>query len=114
MYVSRKTLRHSPCIFFYFFPFQVRTEDPDLPEENQASKDYRAIAYSSLSQSYLYIDWTENYKPLLVGEHLNIVVTPRSPYIDKITHYNYLVSIIMKDLYLSIPPPDFPLLIEKR
>ncbi|XP_029058501.1 complement C5 isoform X2 [Monodon monoceros] len=71
--------------------FKVRTKDPDLPEENQASEDYRAMAYSSLSQSYLYIDWTENYKPLLVGEHLSIVVTPRSPYIDKITHYNYLI-----------------------
>ncbi|XP_057580194.1 complement C5-like [Hippopotamus amphibius kiboko] len=71
--------------------FKVRTEDPDLPEENQASEDYQAIAYSSLSQSYLYIDWTENYKPLLVGEHLSIVVTPRSPYIHKITHYNYLI-----------------------
>nr|XP_054365064.1 complement C5 [Mirounga angustirostris] len=70
--------------------FNVRTDDPDLPEENQASKDYQAIAYSSLSQSYLYIDWIENYKPLLVGEYLNIIVTPRSPYIEKITHYNYL------------------------
>ncbi|XP_053512135.1 complement C5 isoform X2 [Artibeus jamaicensis] len=71
--------------------FNVRTDDSDLPEENQASKDYRAIAYSSLSQSYLYIDWTGTYKPLLVGEHLNIIVTPKSPYIDKITHYNYLI-----------------------
>uniref|UniRef100_A0A8C0P3T6 Complement C5 n=1 Tax=Canis lupus familiaris TaxID=9615 RepID=A0A8C0P3T6_CANLF len=71
--------------------FNVKTADPDLPEENQASKDYQAIAYSSLSQSYLYIDWTENYKPFLVGEHLNIIVTPRSPYIDNITNYNYLV-----------------------
>ncbi|XP_035878044.1 complement C5 isoform X3 [Phyllostomus discolor] len=71
--------------------FNVRTNDPDLPEENQASRDYRAIAYSSLSQSYLYIDWTGTYKPLLVGEHLNIIVTPKSPYIDKITHYNYLI-----------------------
>ncbi|XP_054440439.1 complement C5 isoform X2 [Pteronotus mesoamericanus] len=71
--------------------FNVKTDDPDIPEENQASKDYRAIAYSSLSQSYLYIDWTGTYKPLLVGEHLNIIVTPKSPYIDKITHYNYLI-----------------------
>ncbi|KAI4589347.1 hypothetical protein MJG53_003755, partial [Ovis ammon polii x Ovis aries] len=71
--------------------FNIKTEDLDLPEENQASKDYRAVAYSSLSQSYLYIDWTENDKHLLVGEHLSIVVTPRSPYIDKITHYNYLI-----------------------
>uniref|UniRef100_A0A8C6E5B4 Complement C5 n=1 Tax=Moschus moschiferus TaxID=68415 RepID=A0A8C6E5B4_MOSMO len=71
--------------------FTVKTDDIDLPEENEARKDYRAIAYSSLSQSYLYIDWTENHKHLLVGEHLNIVVTPRSPYIDKITHYNYLI-----------------------
>ncbi|KAL2781997.1 complement C5 isoform 1 preproprotein, partial [Daubentonia madagascariensis] len=71
--------------------FDVKTDAPDLPEENQASKSYQAIAYSSLSQSYLYIDWTENHKALLVGEHLNIIVTPKSPYIDKITHYNYLI-----------------------
>ncbi|XP_054545130.1 complement C5 isoform X1 [Talpa occidentalis] len=71
--------------------FNVRTKDPHLPEENQAVKEYRAVAYSSLSQSYLYIDWTENYKPLLVGEHLNVIVTPKSPYIDKISHYNYLI-----------------------
>uniref|UniRef100_G3TAK1 Complement C5 n=1 Tax=Loxodonta africana TaxID=9785 RepID=G3TAK1_LOXAF len=71
--------------------FDIKTDDPVLPEENQASKEYRAIAYSSLSQSYLYIDWTENYKALLVGEHLSIIVTPKSPYIEKITHYNYLI-----------------------
>ncbi|XP_036117220.1 complement C5 [Molossus molossus] len=71
--------------------FNVRTDDPDLPEENQASRDYRAVQYSSLSQSYLYIDWPGTYKPLLVGDNLNIVVTPKSPYIDKITHYNYLI-----------------------
>uniref|UniRef100_A0A671FPC3 Complement C5 n=1 Tax=Rhinolophus ferrumequinum TaxID=59479 RepID=A0A671FPC3_RHIFE len=71
--------------------FTVRTDDPDLQEENQASKDYKAVAYSSLSESYLYIDWTGSYKPLLVGENMNIIVTPKSPYIDKITHYNYLI-----------------------
>uniref|UniRef100_A0A8C6RI27 Hemolytic complement n=1 Tax=Nannospalax galili TaxID=1026970 RepID=A0A8C6RI27_NANGA len=71
--------------------FYVKTDAPELPEENQASKDYRAVAYSSLSQSYLYIGWSENYKPMLVGEYLNIIVTPKSPYTDKITHYNYLI-----------------------
>ncbi|XP_004677441.1 PREDICTED: complement C5 [Condylura cristata] len=71
--------------------FNVKTNDPYLPEENQASKMYSAVAYKSLSQSYLYIDWTENYKPFRVGEHLNVIVTPKSPYIDKITHYNYLI-----------------------
>ncbi|KAM4876956.1 LOW QUALITY PROTEIN: complement C5 [Thomomys bottae] len=71
--------------------FYVKTDAPDLPEENQASKDYRAVSYSSLSHSYLYIDWIDNYKPLLVGEYLNIIVTPKSPYIDKITHYNFLI-----------------------
>ncbi|OBS72579.1 hypothetical protein A6R68_12851, partial [Neotoma lepida] len=71
--------------------FYVKTDAPDLPEENQASKEYQAIAYSSLSQSYIYIAWTENYKPILVGEFLNIIVTSKSPYIDKITHYNYLI-----------------------
>ncbi|XP_048669142.1 complement C5-like isoform X2 [Marmota marmota marmota] len=71
--------------------FDVKTDASDLPEENQASIDYRAIAYSSPSQSYLYIDWTGNYKPLLVGEYLNITITSKSPYIDKITQYNYLI-----------------------
>ncbi|CAO2597775.1 Complement C5 [Lemmus lemmus] len=71
--------------------FNVRTDVPELPEENQASKEYQATSYSSLSQSYIYIAWTENYKPMLVGEFLNIIVTPKSPYIDKITHYNYLI-----------------------
>ncbi|XP_074149042.1 complement C5 isoform X1 [Sminthopsis crassicaudata] len=71
--------------------FNIRTEDPNLAEENQAFKEYRAVAYSSLSKSYLYIDWTENFKPLLVGDHLSITVKPKSPYIDKITFYNYLV-----------------------
>ncbi|XP_045419008.1 complement C5 isoform X4 [Lemur catta] len=71
--------------------FCVKTDASDLPEENQASRCYQATAYSSLSQSYLYIDWTENHEALLVGEHLNIIVTPKSPYIDKITHYNYLI-----------------------
>uniref|UniRef100_A0A8I3WMH9 Complement C5 n=1 Tax=Callithrix jacchus TaxID=9483 RepID=A0A8I3WMH9_CALJA len=71
--------------------FNVKTDAPDLPEGNQAREGYRAVAYSSLSQSYLYIDWTDNHKALLVGEHLNIIVTPKSPYIDKITQYNYLI-----------------------
>ncbi|XP_027723946.1 complement C5-like [Vombatus ursinus] len=71
--------------------FNVRTEDPNLAEENQAFKEYRAVAYSSLSKSYLYIDWTENFKPLLVGDHLSITVKPKSPYIDKIAFYSYLV-----------------------
>jgi hypothetical protein len=40
---------------------------------------------------------------MLVGEYLNIMVTPKSPYIDKITHYNYLVSPAMRDP--ALPPP---------
>lgn len=104
MYFTENISSQSTCLLWNF-SFQVRTNDPDLPDENQASKDYRAVAYSSLSQSYLYIDWTGNYKPFLVGEHLNIIVTPRSPYIDKIAHYNYLVSMIIIDLHLSIFPP---------
>lgn len=43
---------------------------------------------------------------MLVGEYLNIIVTPKSPYIDKITHYNYLVSTMMSDLY-PIPSPEY-------
>ncbi|XP_054988325.1 complement C5-like [Sorex araneus] len=72
--------------------FHVKTDDPDLPAEYQASNDYQAVPYSSQSQSFLSLSWPENYKDLVVGEHLDISVTPKSPYVDKITHYNYLIS----------------------
>uniref|UniRef100_A0A8C4P9J1 Complement C5 n=1 Tax=Dromaius novaehollandiae TaxID=8790 RepID=A0A8C4P9J1_DRONO len=71
--------------------FQVRTADPSLSDENQATKTYEAKAYSSLSQSYLYIDWASNHKILEVGNFVNINVYPRSHYIHKIHHYSYLV-----------------------
>ncbi|KAM6182152.1 LOW QUALITY PROTEIN: complement C5-like [Erethizon dorsatum] len=71
--------------------FSVKTDAPDLPEENQAARHYQAIAYSSLSHSYLSIDWASNYKTLLVGEYLNVILTAKSPYIHKITHYNYFI-----------------------
>ncbi|NWY61327.1 CO5 protein, partial [Chionis minor] len=71
--------------------FQVKTADPRLSDENQASKTYEAKAYSSLSQSYLYIDWTSNHKILEVGDFININVYPHSHYIHKIHHYSYLI-----------------------
>uniref|UniRef100_A0A803VQQ0 Complement C5 n=1 Tax=Ficedula albicollis TaxID=59894 RepID=A0A803VQQ0_FICAL len=72
--------------------FQVKTADPHLSDENQASKTYEARAYSSLSQSYLYIDWASNHKTLEVGDVININVYPQSHYIDKIHHYSYLIT----------------------
>ncbi|KAM6399815.1 complement C5 [Rhynochetos jubatus] len=72
--------------------FQVKTADPHLSDENQASKTYEARAYSSLSQSYLYIDWASNHKILEVGNLINIKVYPRSQYIHKIQHYSYLIT----------------------
>ncbi|NXT73638.1 CO5 protein, partial [Zapornia atra] len=71
--------------------FQVKTADPHLSDENQASKTYEAKAYSSLSQSYLYIDWASNHKILQVGDIININVYPHSQYIHKIHHYSYLI-----------------------
>ncbi|NXN96738.1 CO5 protein, partial [Rhinopomastus cyanomelas] len=71
--------------------FQVKTADPHLADENQASKSYEAKAYSSLSDSYLYIDWASKHKVLQVGDFININVYPRSPYIHKIHHYSYLI-----------------------
>ncbi|NXA34849.1 CO5 protein, partial [Eudromia elegans] len=71
--------------------FQVRTADPSLSDENQAIKTYEAKAYSSLSQSYLYIDWASNHKILQVDDFININVYPRSPYVHKIHHYSYLL-----------------------
>ncbi|XP_027630371.1 complement C5 [Tupaia chinensis] len=81
--------------------FHVRTDDPDLPEEYQASSDYQAVAYSSHSQSFLSLSWTDGYRSLVVGEHLNIIVTPKSPYVDKITHYSYLISSKGKIVYFG-------------
>uniref|UniRef100_A0A8C9MF88 Complement C5 n=1 Tax=Serinus canaria TaxID=9135 RepID=A0A8C9MF88_SERCA len=72
--------------------FQVKTADPHLSDENQASKSYEAKAYSSPSQSYLYIDWASNHKTVEVGDVININVYPRSHYIDKIHHYSYLIT----------------------
>ncbi|PKK24270.1 complement component 5 [Columba livia] len=72
--------------------FQVKTADPHLSDENQASKTYEAKAYSSLSQSYLYIDWASNHKILEVGDFVNIKVYPHSRYIHKIHHYSYLIT----------------------
>ncbi|XP_017665589.1 PREDICTED: complement C5 isoform X1 [Lepidothrix coronata] len=72
--------------------FQVKTADPRLSDENQASKTYEAKAYSSLSQSYLYIDWASNHKTLEVGDVININVYPHSHYIAKIHHYSYLIT----------------------
>ncbi|XP_075572529.1 complement C5 isoform X1 [Pelecanus crispus] len=72
--------------------FEVKTADPRLSDENQASKTYEAKAYSSLSQSYLYIDWASNHKVLEVGDFISISVYPHSPYIHKIHHYSYLIT----------------------
>ncbi|XP_065709868.1 complement C5 [Patagioenas fasciata] len=72
--------------------FQVQTADPRLSDENQASKTYEAKAYSSLSQSYLYIDWASNHKILEVGDFVNINVYPHSRYIHKIHHFSYLIT----------------------
>uniref|UniRef100_A0A663F1Q6 Complement C5 n=1 Tax=Aquila chrysaetos chrysaetos TaxID=223781 RepID=A0A663F1Q6_AQUCH len=72
--------------------FQVKTADPRLVDENQASKTYEAKAYSSLSQSYLYIDWASNHKILEVGDLISINVYPHSRYTHKIHHYSYLIT----------------------
>uniref|UniRef100_A0A8C2Y9R9 Complement C5 n=1 Tax=Coturnix japonica TaxID=93934 RepID=A0A8C2Y9R9_COTJA len=72
--------------------FQVKTADPHLSDENQATKTYEARVYSSLSQSYLYIDWASNHKILNVGDFISINIYPRSRYIHNINHYSYLIT----------------------
>uniref|UniRef100_A0A8C3HD98 Complement C5 n=1 Tax=Chrysemys picta bellii TaxID=8478 RepID=A0A8C3HD98_CHRPI len=71
--------------------FQLKTADTSLSEENQATGNYEAKAYSSLSKSYLYIDWASNYKLLHVGDYMSIKVYPHSHYIHKIHRYSYLI-----------------------
>uniref|UniRef100_A0A8C6JKX2 Uncharacterized protein n=1 Tax=Melopsittacus undulatus TaxID=13146 RepID=A0A8C6JKX2_MELUD len=72
--------------------FQVKTADPHLSDENQAIKTYEAKAYSSLSRSYLYIDWASNHKILEVGDVININIYPHSQYSHRIQHYSYLIT----------------------
>ncbi|XP_065593324.1 complement C5 [Cyrtonyx montezumae] len=72
--------------------FQVKTSDPQLSDENQATKTYEARVYLSLSQSYLYIDWASNHKILNVGDFISINIYPRSRYIHKIHHYSYVIT----------------------
>lgn len=90
---------HSTLSLFNFFSFsdQDRGSRPSLKKIRPVKLLPSSSVFSSLSQSYLILT-DRNDKHLLVGEHLSIVVTPRSPHIDKITHYNYLVSIIVIDL----------------
>ncbi|XP_053551906.1 complement C5 [Bombina bombina] len=71
--------------------FEIKTADTNLLEENQASNRYTAISYSSLSKSYLYIDWAVGYKVLRVGDFFNVNVFPSSPYLPKLKHYSYLI-----------------------
>ncbi|XP_053863549.1 complement C5 isoform X2 [Malaclemys terrapin pileata] len=77
--------------------FQLKTADTSLSEENQATGNYEAKAYSSLSKSYLYIDWASNYKLLHVGDYMSIKVYPHSHYIHKIHRYSYLVQLLSKE-----------------
>lgn len=95
------TSQSQASVFFIYWHclFQVRTDDPDLPEQCQARRYYQAVTYSSPSQNFLSLSWTSSYRSLLVGEHLSITVTPESPYVDKIKHYSYLVSSIISYLH---------------
>ncbi|KAM8934411.1 complement C5 isoform 2-T2 [Pelodytes ibericus] len=69
--------------------FTVKTSDPSLPDANQASSQYTAKAYKSLTKSYLYINWQNT--GLRVGQFLNVQLVPSSPYLAKVNHYSYLV-----------------------
>ncbi|XP_069465628.1 complement C5 isoform X2 [Ambystoma mexicanum] len=71
--------------------FKLTTADKNVPEENQASSEHTATAYFSLSKSYLYIDWANQYKTLHVGEYVNLNIYLSSHYLHKVTHYSYLI-----------------------
>ncbi|XP_075690703.1 complement C5 [Rhinoderma darwinii] len=71
--------------------FKITTADNNLQDENQASAEYTATAYKSLTKSYLYINWARESEVLQVGDFLNVQVVPSSPYLAKLTHYSYLV-----------------------
>uniref|UniRef100_A0A8C5RBB6 Complement C5 n=1 Tax=Leptobrachium leishanense TaxID=445787 RepID=A0A8C5RBB6_9ANUR len=71
--------------------FKLRTEDINLPEENQAVENYVAKSYKSIMKSYLYINWARQSEPMRVGQYLSVQVVPSTPYMAKIEHYSYLI-----------------------
>ncbi|XP_058842784.1 complement C5-like isoform X3 [Acipenser ruthenus] len=71
--------------------FTLETEDSSLPEENRAVRTYEAVAYKSLSSSYLYLDWASQRKQLHVGEYVSINIYFPSPYKNKVKFYSYQV-----------------------
>lgn len=71
--------------------FTLETEDSSLPEENRAVRTYEAVAYKSLSSSYLYLDWASQHKQLHVGEYVSINIYFPSPYKNKVKFYSYQV-----------------------
>lgn len=84
--------------------FHVKTDDPE--EFRRIQKNIRPATTikqwptKSRSQSLLSLSWTDSYKSLLMGEHLSVTVTLKSPYVDEITHYNYLIHLSPnKDIY---------------
>nr|DBA21098.1 TPA: hypothetical protein GDO54_017804 [Pyxicephalus adspersus] len=71
--------------------FRIKTDDPKLQEENQATVGFQATSYKSLTKSYLYIDWARENRIFQVGSFLNVNIFPKSPYLHKLTHYSYLI-----------------------
>ncbi|XP_069097757.1 complement C5 [Pleurodeles waltl] len=71
--------------------FKLVTADSRIPEENQAIAEYTAVAYFSLSKSYLYINWAPQYKNLRVGDYVSMNIYLSSHYLHKVTHYSYLI-----------------------
>lgn len=71
--------------------FKIVTADSRIPEENQAVAEYTAVAYFSLSKSYLYINWAPQYKNLHVGDYVSMNIYLSSHYLHKVTHYSYLI-----------------------
>ncbi|XP_053137809.1 complement C5 isoform X2 [Hemicordylus capensis] len=95
---GRTSLNDGTALFVVNIPrntavleFRIKTADASLPEENQASEQYEAKQYVSLSGSYLYINWATSHQTLRVGEYLQLSVHPSSPYSEKIHHYSYLI-----------------------
>ncbi|XP_055994560.1 complement C5-like [Sorex fumeus] len=74
------------------------------PENNVISyknlQDFKINIKASCS--FLSVSWPDSYKTLFVGRTLSITVTPESPYVDNITHYNYLVSSKGKVVHFGI------------
>uniref|UniRef100_UPI00398F0153 complement C5 n=1 Tax=Pristiophorus japonicus TaxID=55135 RepID=UPI00398F0153 len=110
LHEGRRTKRDGTIMFTVNAPadiqeleFEIRTAFED---EQSITKLYTAIAYHSLSGSYLYITWTASFQKFRIGNSLNVYLVASSPYLNKIKRFHY--QVISKGKIITFGTKDRP------